>query len=63
MFTYIIPVKCKPPEKFSGLFIVKIPKTNIIIPLWPSCYMPQNPQNAISQTDFKYYNQFRRVKT
>ena len=43
MFTLIIPVKCnikilydnKAPAKSFGLAIVKIPKTNIIIPLWP----------------------------
>ena len=41
MFTYIKPVKCnvqtingrKAPVKGSGLFIVYISKTNIIIPL------------------------------
>ena len=25
--------------------------------------MPQNPQNTISQTTIKYYNQFRSVRT
>ena len=52
MFTYIIPVKCnvqiingiKYPTKCFGLVIVKIPKTTIIIPLWPSYRMPQNPK-------------------
>ena len=64
MFTYIIPVKCnvqiingrRSPAKGSGLVIVKIPKTNIIIPLWPSYYMPQNPQNEMNQTALKHYN-------
>ena len=38
-------------------------KTNIIIPLWPSYYMPQNLQNTISQTALKNYNQFRSLRT
>ena len=33
-----------------------------IIPLWPSYYMPQNPQNTIIQTEIKHYNQFRIVR-
>ena len=36
----------------------KIPKTNIIIPLWISYYMPQKQQNTIRQTTPKVYNQF-----
>ena len=40
----------------------KIPKKNIIIPLCPSYYMPKNPQNKMSQTALKYYNQFRSVR-
>ena len=66
IFTYIIPVKCnvqiingrKAPEKGFGIVMVYITKTNIIIPLWPSYYMLQNPQNTISKTALKYYNQF-----
>ena len=62
MFIYIRPVKCdiqiinvsKDPAKDSGIVIVKIPKTNIIIPLWQSYYMPENPQNTISQTSHKH---------
>ena len=45
------------------LEVIKIPKTNIIIPLWPSYYISQNPQNTISQTALKYYNEFRNVRT
>ena len=71
MFTYITPVKYnvqilngrKSREKGFGLVMVKIPKTNIIIPLWPSYYIPQNPQNTISQTALKHYNQLISVKT
>ena len=52
IFTYIIPVKCKvqiinfrkSPEKGFGIFIVNIPKTNIIISLWTSYYILQYPQ-------------------
>ena len=58
MFAYIIPVtfnvqiinSSKVPAKVFDLVIIKIPKTNISIPIWPSYYMPQNPQNTISQT-------------
>ena len=68
--TYIIPVKCnvqipniiKAPAKGSGLVIVNITKTNIIIPLCLSYYMLQRPQNTINKTALKNYNQFRSVK-
>ena len=71
MFSYIKPVKCnvkilhvsKAPEKVFGLVIIKIPKTSIIIPLWPSCYMPQNPQNTTIKTALKHYNEFINVRT
>ena len=64
MFAYIRPVQCnvqilngrKSPAKVFGLVIIKIPKTNIIIPLWSSYYMPQNPHNTMSQTALKHYN-------
>ena len=70
MFAYIRPVQCnvkiinvsKEPAKDFGLLFIKIPK-KVIITLWPSYYMPQKPQNKISKTAFKYYNQFRNVKT
>ena len=71
MLTYIRPVNCniqntkgrKPPAKGFGLIIVKNPKTNIIIPLCPSYYIPQNPQNKISKIALKDYNKFRSVRT
>ena len=71
MFTYIRPGKFnvqiindrKSPEKGFGLVIIKIPKTYIIILLWPSYYMPHNSQKTISQTSIKHYNQFRSLKT
>ena len=68
---YIIPVKCnirilnarKCPTKSFGLVIIKIPKINMIIILWSSYYMPQNPQSIISQTTLKHCNQVRSVRT
>ena len=71
MFTYIRPVKCnvhiinvrKSNEECFSLVIVKIPETNIIIPLWPSYYIPKNPQNTIIQTPLNHWNQFRSVRS
>ena len=70
LFYYIRTVQCnvqiingsKAP-KFFCLVIIKIPKTSIIIPLWPSYYMQNNPLNTISQTVLKHYNEFRNVIT
>ena len=66
MFTYNRHVKqnlqslnvSKYPTKILGNFIIKTPKTNIIIPLRTSYYMQQNPQNMIRKILLKYYNQF-----
>ena len=71
IFAYIRPVEInvqningrKSPENVFGLGVVKIPNAKIIIPLWPSNYMPQNAQNTISQTALKYYNRFISVIT
>ena len=71
MFDYTRPVKCnvqilngsKSPTKRFGLVTIKIPKTNIIISLWPSYYMQQNPQNTISKTAIKHYIEFISVRT
>ena len=71
MSNCIRPAKCnvqiindrKYPVKGFGFVIVKIPKTNIIIPLWTSYYMPQNPQNTILRTALKHNNGFISVKT
>ena len=68
MFTYIRSIKCnvqildviKYPAKCFFLVIIKIPKTIMIIPLWPSYYIPQN---TINQAAIKHYNQFRSVRT
>ena len=70
LFIYIRPVQCnvqilngsKSPVKGFGLVIIKKPQ-KIIIPLWTSYYMPQNPQNTISQIALKNYNEFRNVRT
>ena len=66
MSNYIRLVKCnlkiiyvrKAHAKGFDLVIIKIPKTKIIIPIWPPYYIPQNPQNTISQTSLKHYNKF-----
>ena len=65
------PVKCniqilnsrKYPAKHFGLVMVKITKTNIVIPLLPSYYILQKPQNTINQTSLKHYNKFRCLRT
>ena len=66
MLTYIRSVNCnvqiingrKTLAKGFSLVIIIIPTNKIIIPICPSYYMQQNPQNTISQTTLKYYNQF-----
>ena len=71
LFAYIRSVQCnvqivngsKAPAKVFGLVIIKIFITNIIIPLCPSYYMPQNKQNKTSQTSLKHYNELRNVRT
>ena len=46
------------------LFIImKRPKTKSIIPLWIPYFMPQNPQNTISQISLKHYNKSIIVRT
>ena len=70
IFTYLRPVQfnvqilngIKSPGKGFGLVAIKIPKANVIIPICPSYYIPQNPQNTIGQTALKSYNQFRSVR-
>ena len=70
MFSYIRPIKfnvkilngSKALAKCFGLVIIKTPKTNIIIPFWPSYYIPQNPQNTISQTEIRHYKKIRSVR-
>ena len=43
--------------------IIRVSNTDLIIPLWPVYYMPDNPQNTISQPAIKFYNKFRSVRT
>ena len=70
MLIYIRPVKCnkkiingsKAPAKRFGLVIINVPKKNIIILIWKSYYIPQNPQNT-SQNTLKHYNQLRISRT
>ena len=62
MLFKIISIKCyvqiingrKPPAKVFCRVIVKIPKINISILLWPSYCVPQNPPKTISQTALKH---------
>ena len=71
LLDYIRPLKCnlqilngiKYLAKSFGLVIIKKSKTNIIIPLYTSYYMPQNRQNTINQTALKHYNEFRSFRT
>ena len=71
MFTYSRPVKCnvkilnvrKYPANVFGLIVLKIAKTNTIVPLWKPYYMPLDPQNTIIQTEIKHYNKLKSVKT
>ena len=45
-----------------GIVIIKIPKTDITLPLYPSYYAPKFPQNTISLNAIKHYNKYRSVK-
>ena len=45
------------------LAIIKIPKTELIIPLWPVYYMPHNHQSTFSQNAIKSYKKIRCVHT
>ena len=38
-------------------------RTNIIITILPSYYIPKNLQNTFSKTALKYYKEFRSVRT
>ena len=43
-----------------GIHLVKIGE--LIVPLYPTYLMTQNPQNILSTTAIKKYNEFRSVK-
>jgi len=46
-----------------GIVLVKIPKSDIIIPLYPVYYAPTFPQNTVSPNAIKHYNKFRSVRS
>ena len=46
-----------------GIVIIHIPKTDIIIPLYPAYYAPEFPQNTVSPTAIKHYNKYRSVRS
>jgi len=46
-----------------GLKLIHGPSTKIIIPLWPTYYMPQNPQCTFSPTALKHYQCYPTVIT
>ena len=51
------------PGHYTGICIVLERIGNIIIPLYPSYLMVDNPQNTISTTAIKQYNEYRSVRT
>ena len=51
------------PGQYTGIGIVLGRIGNIIIPLYPSYLMVDNPQNTISTTAIKQYNEYRSVRT
>ena len=44
-----------------GIVLIQIPKTDVIIPLYPCYYAPTFPQNTISPNTIKHYNHYRKV--
>ena len=44
-----------------GIVIIKIPKTDVILPLYPAYFAPEFPQNTISPNAIKHYNKYRSV--
>ena len=49
--------------KGLGVVFFCVPKSDLIIPLYPSYYAPDFPQNTISSDAMKLYNNFRKVTT
>ena len=35
----------------------------LVITLWPTYHVPNNPQNTISQPELKFYNKYQSVHT
>ena len=50
------------PAQGFGTVVISIPNSDFYILLWPTYYMPNNPQNTLSTTALKYYNHFRSVR-
>ena len=46
-----------------GIVFMRIPKTEIIISLYPCYYAPTFPQNTLSPPAIKHYNRYRSVRT
>ena len=44
-----------------GLKLLQCPATKTIIPLWPTYYMPTNPQNTFSPTALQHYLHYKIV--
>ena len=44
-----------------GIVLIQVPKTDVIIPLYPCYYAPTFPHNTISPNTIKHYNHFRKV--
>jgi len=44
-----------------GLKLLQCPATKTIIPLWPTYYMPTNPQNTFSPTALRHYLHYKIV--
>ena len=56
-------MSAKPLQTCFGLVIVKIPKTNISRPLWPSYCMPKKPHMKMIENALKNYNKFISIRT
>ena len=46
-----------------GIVFIWIPKTDIVLPLYPCYYAPSFPQHTISPPAIKHYNKYRSVCT
>ena len=46
-----------------GIVFIRVPKSDIILPLYPCYYAPSFPQHTISPPAIKHYNHYRSVRT
>ena len=46
-----------------GIVFMRVPKSDIIIPLYPCYYAPTFPQHTLSPPAIKHYNNYRSVRT